>query len=311
MRQSSGESHDDVPPRAATRLARWRWLIALVAINTTAAVILMARADGDEPTLGLIIMIGVGVIWALVIVHLLLRVAGVDAEASEIAAALAADRDQQRLLTRWLERARWFRFVGGLCGVIVWFLGARADGNPFVWGFAGIAAGAVAAELHHLRRPSGPRTARIEVRSVRNYLWPFAGWHMVATAALGAAFAVVALVVRAWSSVALACGAVAVIAVGHLVQRRVASRPRPALPDSLRAADDLARELAIDRNLAWPCTYFGLSLVATAALRVGNDLWALGLAGGMAQFYAIGLWWRNRRLGLDWVLRERPEPVLA
>ncbi len=294
MRQSSGSS----------RLGAWRWLIALAAISTAAAVILLTRVAAVIP----VVMICVGVIWALSIV---LRVAGVDAEASEIAAALAADPDQQRLLTRWIERARWFRFVGGLCGVIVWLLGARADGNPFVWGFAGIAAGAVAAELHHLRRPSGPRTARLEVRSVRNYLWPFAGWHMAATAALGALFAVVALAVRSWSSVALAGGAVAVIAVGHLVQRRVARRPRPALPDSLRGADDLARELAIDRNLAWPCTYFGLSLVATAGFRMSDDAIAVGLLGIPAQAYAMGLWWRNRRLGLDWVLRERPAPVLA
>lgn len=297
--------------RGSRRFAAWRWFISLAAINVAAAVILLARADGGDPTLGLIVMICLGVIWSAVIVHLLLRVAGVDAEASEIAAALAADPDQQRLLTRWLERARWFRFVGGLCGVIVWLLGARAVGNPFVWGFAGIAAGAVAAELHHLRRPAGPRTARLEVRSVRNYLWPFAGWHMAGTAAVGALVAVAAAMLRAWAGAGLAAGAVAAIGIGHLVQRRVASRPRPALPDSLRGADDLARELAIDRNLAWPCTYFGLSLVATAALRVGDDTWYLGFGGVLAQAYAIGLWWRNRRLGLDWVLRERPEPVLA
>lgn len=35
------------------------------------------------------------------------------------------------------------------------------------------------------------------------------------------------------------------------------------------------------------------------------------LFGIVAQCYAIGLWWRNRRLGLDHLLHEQREPVLA
>lgn len=238
-----------------------------------ASIVVVARVDdGSSPASGptvaeYALMTLVGLIASIVLVNFVLRAAGVDVEAGEIAERLAGEPNQQRLLTRWLERARWARFVGGLSGVLVWVFGTRTDGNVFLWPFAGIAAGGVIAELHHLRRPSGPRTARLEVRSVGNYLWPFTGWHMVGTAAAGAVVAVVSAAVSEWSGVASALGAVAVIGLGHLVQRRVASRPRPALPDSLRSADDLTRELAIDRNIAWPCTYFGLSLVATRRSR--------------------------------------------
>lgn len=312
MRQSSGWY----------QIGRWlstrHWWIGAGLVVIAASVVVVARTDDGTaadsgPALGEYALIAiVGLIAAIVAVNLLLRAAGVDVEAGEIAERLAVQPDQQRLLTRWLERARWARFVGGLSGVIVWIFGTRADGNPFLWGFAGIAAGGVIAELHHLRRPSGPRTARLEVRSVRNYLWPFTGWHMVGTAAAGALVALVGTVVADWSAAALAGGATAVIGVGHLVQRRVASRPRPALPDSLRTADDLARELAIDRNIAWPCTYFGLSLVATACNELsGYVATIVPFLGLVAQFYAIGLWWRNRRLGLDHLLHGQREPVLA
>lgn len=299
-------------------LAARRWWISAGLVVVAASVVLVARTDDGTaadsgPAAGDYAVVAfLGLIAAVVVVNLLLQVAGVDVQAGEIAERLAVQPDQQRLLTRWLERARWARFIGGLSGVIVWIFGTRADGNLFVWGFAGIAAGGVVAELHHLRRPSGPRTARLEVRSVGNYLWPFTGWHMAGTAATGAVVAAIGATVTEWRSVAFSGGAVAAVGLGHLVQRRVASRPRPALPDSLRSADDLARELAIDRNIAWPCTYFGLSLIATACNELSGDVVTIvPLLGIVAQFYAVGLWWRNRRLGLDHLLHEQREPVLA
>lgn len=321
MRQSSALSPTSPIRRLAATLVRWRWLITAGIAIVAAAFVIVARSsvttsDGTTTTSsGLdataIVSIVVAVTIALIAgLNLLLNIAGVDPQASEIAGRLAVDPDQQRLLTRWLERARWARFLGGLCGLLAWFLGTQAHGNLFAWGFGGIAAGALAAELHHFRRAPGPRTARLEVRSVRNYLWPFAAWHMVGAAAGGGVIATVGLVVDDRVAVACGAGAVAAIGIGHLAQRRVAHRPRPAIPDTLRAADDLARELAIDRNIAWPCTYFALSLAAAGALH-GDQPTAIAILGIVAQFYAIGLWWRNRRLGLDFLLHATREPVLA
>ena len=305
MRQSRGR-------RAIRWVAARRWWVTAGFVVVAAGLVIGARSGDEDATSGqYAIAVLLGLIALLVALNLLFRLAGVDADAAEIAERLAVRSDQQLLLTRWLERARWARFVGGLSGVLAWLLGAQADGGVFVWGFAGIAAGGVAAELHQLRRPPGPRTARLEVRSVGNYLWPFGAWHMVGTAALGAATAVFALAVGDRRAAALAAGAALTIGVGHLVQRRVASRPRPALPDSLRSADDLVRELAIDRNIAWPCTYFALSLIATAAWRLDELPAGVQFLGVAVQFYAIGLWWRNRRVGLDHLLHGHPQPVLA
>lgn len=302
--------------RLAARLARWRWYVSAGIVVLAASFVLVAStstgADTDDRSLGnLLALIALGAIAVVAALSLVLQIAGVDAQAAEIADRLTADTDQRRLLTRWLERARWARFLGGFSGLVAWMFGTRADGNMFAWGFGGIAVGALAAEMHHLRRPTGPRTARLEVRRVSNYLWPFAAWHMVGTAAAGLVVATAAVVVDEPAAMRPALAATGVIAAGHLAQRRVASRPRPALADTLRSADDLTRELAIERNIAWPCTYFAMSLIGSAAMSMSDDVVLIAFLGIALHFYAIGLWWRNRRLGLDHLLHEQREPVLA
>ena len=299
--------------RVASVLVGWRPLVATFAVVVAIVVVVMARGgDGSSsPGAGAYLVAALLAAVAFVVVlNLVFQLAGVDPQAPEIAERLAAGDDQQRLLTRWLERARWARFVGGTAGIAVWVLGTRMDGNLYVWGFGGIAVGALAAEVHHLRRPNGQRTARLDVRSVRNYLWPFAAWHLVGSAGAGALLAVLGLAFGERAAMGYGIGAAFTVGVAHLAQRRVASRPRPALPDSLRSADDLARELAIDRNLAWPATYTALSLVAAGSGSLSEHAVAVALVGVLLQFYAIGLWWRNRRLGLDFVLDERRLPVL-
>lgn len=303
--------------RVASVLVGWRALAAGFMIGVAIAVVAVARggdtgeSGGGPGGAAYLVAALLAAIAFIVVLNVVFQLAGVDPTAPEIAERLAAGSDQQRLLTRWLERARWARFVGGLAGIVAWALGTRTEGSIFVWGFGGIAVGALVAELHHLRRPSGPRTARLEVRRVRNYLWPFAAWNMVAAAAGGTVVAVLGLAAGERSAFGHGLGAVATIGVGHLAQRRVASRPRPALPDTLRSADDLARELAIDRGIAWPCSYAAFSLIAMGSAAFDGRFGAVALLGIVAQFWAIGLWWRNRRLGLDHLVREQGAPVLA
>lgn len=288
-----------------------RSFVAGCAVLAAGVVGIVRSTDGPTSPGGYLVAAALALVALVTGLNLLFQLAGVDAQAPEIAERLAAEEDQRRLLTRWLERARWARFVGGLAGVLAWGLATRTNGSLWVWSFGGIATGALAAELHHFRRPSGPRTARLDVRTVDNYLWSLTARHMVGAAAAGLAIAAVGIAVDEPHAVWAGVAAAGVVGAAHLAQRRVASRPRPALPDRLRAADDLARELAIDRNLGWPSVYTALSLVAVGSSALNEELLAVALIGMALQFYAIGLWWRNRRLGLDWLLRERREPVLA
>ena len=105
--------------------------------------------------------------------------------------------------------------------------------------------------------------------------------------------------------------AVLVLLATRALQMRVATRGRPATADHLRRADDFARELAIGRGLARPATFFALALVARGCFILSDaTAGASLLVGVVIWIYALGLWWNNRRLGLDFVL-ERKEPVLA
>jgi hypothetical protein len=313
MRQSSATCSPSLGRRFAVALATWRGLVTIAGLIVALSVLLVARTGEEQPSAGSYVAIGiVAALAVLVVASVGVRLAGVDTEAADIAARLAAQPDQQRLLTRWLERARWSRFVDGLCELLVWLLGTRTDGNILVWGTAGIAAGALAAELHHLRPAAGPRTARLEVRTVGTYMWPYDQRRMIAVAAAGVLVAIGGLSSgEVQAATWWGLGAAVALGVAHLAQRRVASRSRPALPDSLRRADDLARELAIGRGLAWPFTYFAIALVAAGCLVLGQRYSAVGFVGIGLHCYAIGLWWRNRRLGLDFLLREQREPLLA
>jgi hypothetical protein len=103
-----------------------------------------------------------------------------------------------------------------------------------------------------------------------------------------------------------------VLGAARVAQQRVATRPRPAVSDKLRRADDLARELAIGRGLARPATFFALALVARGCISLTPAIGGLGrVLGGAAWLYALYLWWHNRRLGLDFLLTEPRDTVLV
>jgi ABC-type amino acid transport substrate-binding protein len=75
---------------------------------------------------GVVVKVLMAVLILYLVLGLFLQLAGFDGDgASRIAKALSADSDQQRLLHRWLDRARWARFVGGLSGILVFLFSSK------------------------------------------------------------------------------------------------------------------------------------------------------------------------------------------
>ena len=263
--------------------------------------------------IGLVLLAVLTVAVLVVIINFVLQLAGFDADASEIAGQLASDTDQRRLLARWLERARWARFVGGFSGCLLWVLGTQAKGDLLLLGTGGIAIGAMLAELHHIRPRKGPRTARLDVRAVSDYMMHQDARRMVGVSLVACMIAVTGAVAGE-ARAPMWWGLTAVVALGaaRLAQERVATRPRPAVSEKLRRADDLARELAIGRGLARPATFFALALVARGFFSLTPTIGGFGrVLGGAAWIYALYLWWHNRRLGLDFLLTEPHDTVLV
>ena len=290
------------------------WWSAIVLIILPVAFVARASdtRDGGTTAVAVAGMALLVVALVVVLVQLGRMLAGNDPDVARLAEGLAPDPDQQRLLSRWMLRARRARNIGGLCGLVVWMLGTSAKGDLLLCGVGGIALGAMFAELHSARPPRGPRMATLDVRRVGHYLDDRDRNRMVGVASAAAVLCVTAVAIDGLGT-SLWCGgaALGILGAAHVVQRRVASRPRSAIGASLRHADDLARELAIGRGLARPATYFGLALLARGAFTLGPDAGDLGTFVGVAAWiYALGLWWSNRRLGLDFLL-QRPEPVPA
>ncbi len=241
------------------------------------------------------------------------NLAGYDPDAARIAERLSGDEASRRLLTRWLQRARWRRWLGGFLGVVVGVLLMDNGGlGPVVLlGFAGIMVGSLSAELHHWRRVAGPgaRAADLTRRHFGDYTVAGEQWliGLLAAVALGV-LAMEALGAEvagggtggAWPWAVAALGVAAVVLA---MQWRIVTRRRPALPAELRRADDLARRLAVSRGVAQPGMTLLLTLVGEALAQIG-----LGAIGDICQLLAVGLWIGTRRLGLDKLLRA---PVAA
>lgn len=96
----------------ARRLLGWRGITTVsVVMLVAAAVIPVTVGDGGDVTTSanLWLALTLGVLFTIlfyVLLSLGLQFAGVDGDAPTIAQHLAAEPDQQRLLQRWLERAR-------------------------------------------------------------------------------------------------------------------------------------------------------------------------------------------------------------
>lgn len=308
-----GQSSDTSRAPWYVRWARQRALLTIVVVVGIGAPLLLVAPQRHISAWAIGTIVLVTVAAAVALLGIGLRLAGFDADATEIAAGLAAHDDQRRLLERWLVRARWARFVGGGSGLLAWFLGTNGRGDVLLFGTGGIAIGAMLAEVHHVRHRRGPRAARLDVRTVGDYLLADDVKWMIAVAAAGVVVATIGAVhhdSRAacwWGGAALV-----VILLARLAQQRVADRPRPAIPESLVHADDLARRLAIGRGLARPATYVGLALVAHGCRALRPEFGGLATsAGGIAALCAFVRWWQNRRLGLDFVIGTDPPTVLA
>jgi hypothetical protein len=299
----------------------WRrprtWTIIAVSVFAGLTVPI-ARISGDDTTSPNSIVVGVllALVTALLILGLIgaaITLSGVDPGAELIASRLAPASDQRLLLTRWLRRTRWARNVGGYAGLLWWAFGTGFEGGILVFGVAGLTIGSMAAQLHHVRRRPGPRTASLAPRGLDAYVSRTTQTQMLVVAIIAVGVVIAGLALSdTGSASAWGIAALVVIGVAHAIQRRVASRARPALTTGLERADDLARSLAIDRGLARPATYCGLAMIASGVANFEPTLgdWAQ-LLSVAAWLLALIAWWRNRRLGLDALIAEPPFDAAA
>lgn len=226
------------------------------------------------------------------------NLAGFDPDATSIADKLATDSTSQQLFARWTHRVRWRRWIGGVTGLLIAIV---SGGNVLVGGIGGAALGSLSAELH-LCRPQrrSTRVATLERRQMRDYIGS-------STYALGA-IALIAIGVMAWAMIAgrattatmwWASLALIAMVIAAVMTWRVVMRRRPALATELIAADDLLRRLAVTNGIAHPMISAGLVLLSTGFAR--SDLDALAFVFGLG---AVVVWWRNRRGGLDYLLKR-------
>jgi hypothetical protein len=256
-----------------------------------------------------------------------------DVAALHVLSDTPRNRATDRLFAAYLSRARRYRTswsVAGWVGGVVLALGLRdnnaAFGNPLLMGPVGYLAGAIVAELHHLRRRAdGVRTASLAPRRLADYLpahqrrllrglMLVMGTVIVAGLVLNATNQseirrvpnVPPFVVREAESfslplVVLGILALAVWVIVERTERAVVERPRPAMPDDLAQGDDAIRATSV-QALALGGAGFIASITSSATFVVANGFinyqlnpWAFFL--GIALFVlAIRLAFRARRL---------------
>jgi len=245
-----------------------------------------------------------------------------------------------RLFAAYLSRARRYRTswsVAGWLGGVVLAVALRdktaAFGNPFLTGPIGYLAGAVIAELHHLRRrPHGVRTASLAPRRLGDYVPARQQRLLRGLVLLMGAVTGIGLVLNATNRsdirarpdlppylvreakgfwiplVALGALAVAVWVIVERTERAVVERPRPAMADDLARADDAIRATSVEALALGGAGFIALlacwAVSVTANGFVDYDAlhpWALLLE--LALFaLAIRLAFRARRLA--WPLRK-------
>lgn len=279
--------------------SRWVWVLLLLVPIAAAFLIFRSPSDGA--------FITAAVVWfgllAVGIVALLANLAGLDPQSAQIAEDITSNELKQRLVERWLRRSRHYRYVGGAVGFVVGLGFVDNGGLEMVYGlFAGIALGGALAELHVLRpRSAGVRAADLTSRELRDYTSPSDTFALVAIAVVGLATCLAAVLTTEAStgrSVALSVVAITIVALTYGLQRVVTTRPRPAVTQELRDADDLLRHLAATQGFARPAIAVSLMTLALAVGALGtNEL--LDLAA-----FAIGL------AGVIWYVRSRQTAVI-
>ncbi len=236
---------------------------------------------------------------------------GYDPEADQIAGRLSSDPAARLLLSRWLLRCRWRRWLGGMLGFVfgVCLLdNALHLSRPVICGLAGLAAGSWSAELHHLARVRDrlPRTAELVPRRMAAYTVRSEQTAVMLLGAAAAALTATSAFLHRPAGTWWAGGALASTVLIIAFQYRIVSRRRPGLPPELHQADDLLRRLATSRAVARPGLALGLALLAQAAGALHAH--PVSLACWLA---AVAVFWHNRRLGLGLGLGQADNPARA
>jgi len=213
-----------------------------------------------------------------------------DVRAMHVLSGVPVTTSTDRLFAVYLSRARRYRtgwsVLGWTSGLVLGFafahaVGLGAAGNPayadlLLMGFGGYLAGAIVAELHHLRRPrSQVRMASITPRRLDQYVTPRVQW-LLRALAIGATLAVVTELAFLRTDLGIAgFGFVALVvwAIVERTQQAVVHRPRPALPEDLARGDDAVRAASV-QSLALGGAGLISFLMVWAARAAGDSWWA-------------------------------------
>ncbi len=227
------------------------------------------------------------------------------------------------LVGRFIDRSQRFRRAGAIVALVLMasylIASDSADGNGvnldfLVFasiGLAGSIGGSILAEGFRVRR-HGPRTASLDVRDPGAYRDQAADQRERVILVLAALGLVGAMVTGEHPHRVIALGAVVVVLAGvrRWVMRRIALRPRPAVPADVAAADDEVRRLASSAGISRPMVTLGALAVSSqwfAVVSPGADLSLpievvsiIAWLGSIVLFLtACGWWWTNRSFGLN------------
>jgi hypothetical protein len=243
-----------------------------------------------------------------------------DVRALHLLSGVPVTLSTDRLFAAYLSRARRYRtgwsVAGWLSGLGLGFAfghavgigggGNAAYGDLLLVGFGGYLAGAIVAELHHLRRPrSQVRMASVVPRRFDQYATAKAQW-LLRTLAMAAAVAVVTELafVRNQTGVAgFAIAALCVWAIVERTQRAVVGRPRPAMPEDLARGDDAIRSVSV-QSLALGGAGLVSFLMVWAARTAGDSWWAPVSAACRFGLFFLGIALALRARRLVWPNRR-------
>lgn len=242
---------------------------------------------------------------------------------------LDIDADGRVLVARWADRAhRWRRDAAVPAVVAAAAVSLRATdevsfglmntagvtplwGDPVVAGLLALALGGLAAELHQLRPTrGGRRSAELRPRDLATLRRPSSRVRRAVLSGL----VLVAIGWQVWLAPtplsgggppAIAVAAVVLVA-GEVTERRIAGRPRPALPAGLVRADDLIRRAAV-RSVDDATSSAALMLLAWASLGLAGRAPEGALFDALTALVPI----TALVVAAVWAWRSRPSRLLA
>jgi len=274
-------------------LVRRPWLALLVPIVLiTLLVAGSAPVTGAGPLTWVLVLFGL--MAATVLAGLVLKLAGFDPEAEDLAARISSTDVGQALLARWIRRSRYYRYVGGAVGFVLGFgMVDNGDLVPLAVGIlSGITVGGALAEVHAGRRGrSSTGSADLSGRRIADYVRRA---DVVVLGAVGCVATVVAVMgavlpgADQGSAIWWAVAAVLTVGATGALLRLVTVRARPALSTELREADDLLRFLASTQGFTRPAMALSAVLLAQAINSLGADD---GYSVAAAVLWLLGLFW--------------------